>query len=62
MNCRSAITRGLTGKFVDGWSVSGVTTIQDGAPVVITRSRGGRRLRAFAGTFFGTNMPGDGTG
>ena len=32
---------GIKGKFVDGWSVSGVTIIQDGTPLNITDTRGG---------------------
>jgi hypothetical protein len=32
---------GLKGGFVNGWAVSGVTTIQDGTPLTITDSRGG---------------------
>jgi hypothetical protein len=37
--------QGLAGKFLEGWNLSGVTTIQDGTPLTITDSR--------AGTIFG---------
>lgn len=37
---------GLRGKLIDGWIVSGVTTIQDGTPLTITDSR--------LGSIFGT--------
>jgi hypothetical protein len=33
---------GIAGKLAEGWSVSGVTTIQDGLPLNITDSRGGQ--------------------
>ena len=33
--------QGLVDKLVDGWTFSGVTTIQDGAPLTITDSNGG---------------------
>ena len=33
--------QGLEGKLVSGWTLSGVTTIQDGDPITITDSRGG---------------------
>lgn len=32
---------GLKGKLVNGWTLSGVTTIQDGTPLTITDSQGG---------------------
>jgi hypothetical protein len=32
---------GLVGKLANGWSVAGVTVIQDGTPLTITDSRGG---------------------
>jgi hypothetical protein len=38
--------QGLTGKLLGGWSVSGVTTLQDGTPMTITDSA--------AGTIYGT--------
>src|ERR1019366_8855925 len=36
--------QGLMDKLVDGWTVSGVTTIQDGLPLTITDSRVGSVL------------------
>jgi hypothetical protein len=32
---------GVLGKLRSGWSVSGVTTVQDGTPLTITDARGG---------------------
>jgi Carboxypeptidase regulatory-like domain len=32
---------GLKGKFLNGWNLSGVTTIQNGTPLTVTDSRGG---------------------
>ena len=37
--------QGIAGKLVEGWTVSGVTTIQDGNPLNITDSRGRGSLR-----------------
>jgi len=42
---------GFLDKFVDGWSLSGVTTIQDGTPLTIIDSRGGT-------VFYGSVSPG----
>jgi hypothetical protein len=33
--------KGVTGKILGGWSLSGVTIVQDGQPLIITDSRGG---------------------
>jgi Carboxypeptidase regulatory-like domain len=41
---------GLEGKLLDGWSLSGVTTIQDGPPISIYDSTGGS-------VFFGAGAP-----
>lgn len=43
---------GIKGKLVDGWTLSGVTTIQDGSPITIYNSTGGS-------VFYGTSAPGD---
>ena len=43
---------GIKGKLVDGWSLSGVTTIQDGTPITIYDSSGGT-------VFYGSSAPGD---
>jgi hypothetical protein len=40
-------TEGFSGKVLSGWTISGVTTIQDGLPFTITNSNGGS-------IFFGT--------
>jgi hypothetical protein len=42
---------GLTGKFVDGWSVSGVTTIQDGTPLILNSFFGGYAYGGLANSF-----------
>jgi len=42
---------GIKGKLVDGWSLSGVTTIQDGSPITIYNSKGGS-------VFYGSTAPG----
>jgi hypothetical protein len=42
---------GFVGKIVDGWSISGVTTIQDGTPFTVYDSSGGS-------VFFGTTVTG----
>jgi Carboxypeptidase regulatory-like domain len=43
---------GIVGKLVEGWSLSGVTTIQDGTPISIYDSSAGT-------VFYGTTAPGD---
>src|SRR4029077_11098788 len=43
---------GIKGKLVDGWSLSGVTTIQDGSPITIYNSKAGS-------VFFGGSALGD---
>ncbi len=40
---------GVVGKFVEGWAVSGVTVVQNGAPLTFTDAR--------AGTIYGVNGP-----
>ncbi|MBV9505548.1 MAG: TonB-dependent receptor [Acidobacteriia bacterium] len=42
--------KGFAGKALGGWSLSGVTTIQDGQPLIITDNRGG--------SIFGMNLNG----
>jgi hypothetical protein len=50
---------GLKGKFVDGWTVSGVTILQTGVPVSLTDSRGGS-IYGLAGTSTAFFLPGMG--
>jgi hypothetical protein len=40
-NIPFAHSQGFEGKLLQGWTVSGVTTIQDGTPLTITDTRGG---------------------
>jgi hypothetical protein len=46
-------TEGITGKLLSGWTVSGVTTLQDGEPFTVNDSDGGSIY--FTPSFFGTN-------
>ncbi len=46
-------THGFTGHVLGGWTISGVTTIQDGLPFTVTDSTGGRIYYGIAGTPFG---------
>ena len=46
-------TQGLSGKLLGGWTISGVTTLQDGEPFTVTDSNGGMIYYGKAGTPFG---------
>jgi hypothetical protein len=46
-------TQGLSGKLLGGWSISGVTTIQDGEPFTVTDSNAGVIYYGKSGTPFG---------
>ncbi|HEY4710168.1 MAG TPA: TonB-dependent receptor [Candidatus Acidoferrales bacterium] len=46
-------TEGLTGKLLGGWAISGVTTIQDGEPLTVADTNGGRIYYGSAGIPFG---------
>jgi hypothetical protein len=46
-------TQGLSGKLLGGWSLSGVTTIQDGEPFTVTDSNAGVIYYGKGGTPFG---------
>jgi len=46
-------TEGLTGKLLGGWTISGVTTIQDGEPFTVADTNGGRIYYGSAGVPFG---------
>src|ERR1700733_11377765 len=46
-------TQGLSGKLLGGWSISGVTTIQDGEPFTVTDSNAGVIYYGKGGTPFG---------
>ena len=45
-------TRGIAGKFLDGWSANGIVNIQSGIPLAVTQAT---NFNAFAG--FGTQRP-----
>jgi hypothetical protein len=46
-------TQGFSGKLLGGWSISGVTTIQDGEPFTVTNSNAGVIYYGKGGTPFG---------
>jgi len=46
-------TQGFSGKALGGWSVSGITTIQDGEPFTVTDSNAGQIYYGANGTPFG---------
>jgi len=46
-------TQGFSGKLLGGWSISGVTTIQDGEPFTVTDSNAGVIYYGKSGTPFG---------
>jgi hypothetical protein len=46
-------TQGLSGKLLGGWSISGVTTLQDGEPFTVTDSNAGVIYYGKSGTPFG---------
>ncbi len=46
-------TKGFAGHVLGGWTISGVTTIQDGLPFTVTDGNGGRIYYGSAGVAFG---------
>ena len=64
MTCRSANTTASLGKVSEGWSLSGVTVVQDGTPITIADSGAGtiyrnRRQRQSGRIRPGSDVPGD---